>query len=151
MADLFHHFPIEAPLEPVWSAVSDPAGLDSWWTKTSSGIAELGSEYRLGFGPGFDWRAEVTRCSRSPDSARQENASFELGLVDAAEDWVGTRVSFELEGRERVTHVRFTHGDWSETNSHFRVSSFCWAMYLRLMKRFVEIGELVPYEDRLDA
>ncbi|MCH8956850.1 SRPBCC domain-containing protein, partial [candidate division KSB1 bacterium] len=38
-----------------------------------------------------------------------------------------------------------------EANEHYRVSCYCWAMYLRLLKRYVEHGETVPYEDRLDV
>jgi hypothetical protein len=36
-------------------------------------------------------------------------------------------------------------------SAHYRTSSFCWAMYLRLLKRYVEHGEVVPYEKRLDV
>ena len=35
--------------------------------------------------------------------------------------------------------------------SRHPTSTFCWAMYLRLLKRFVEAGEVVPYAERLDA
>jgi len=31
------------------------------------------------------------------------------------------------------------------------VSCYCWAMYLRIMRRYLEHGESVPYERRLDA
>ena len=34
---------------------------------------------------------------------------------------------------------------------HFRISSYCWAMYLRVLKRGVEFGEAVPYKDRLNV
>jgi hypothetical protein len=36
-------------------------------------------------------------------------------------------------------------------NEHYRISTFCWAMYLRLMKKAIETGEVVPYAVRLDA
>ena len=36
-------------------------------------------------------------------------------------------------------------------NAHYRTSAFCWAMYLRLLKKYVETGEVVPYERRLEA
>ena len=37
MADIFHHLRIKAPLGHVLQAVSSPEGLDTWWTKGSSG------------------------------------------------------------------------------------------------------------------
>ncbi|HJZ67403.1 MAG TPA: SRPBCC domain-containing protein [Blastocatellia bacterium] len=143
MHDIFQHFPIKASAMQVFDAVSTPTGLDAWWTKSSSGLPELGSEYKLGFGPGYDW---VARVSRS-DAGRE----FELEMTSSQEDWLGTRVGFELEEKDGATQVRFHHIGWPESNEHYRVSCYCWSMYLRLLKRYVERGEVVPYEERLDA
>jgi len=104
---------------------------------------EEGAEYELGFGPGYDWRAVVSRSV--PDK------EFELEIVSADEDWRGTRVGFFLDENEGVTQVRFHHTGWPESNDHYRVSCYCWPMYLRLLRRQVEHGEVVPYEDRLDV
>ena len=140
MADIFHDFKVQASPSRVFAAISSPSGLDQWWTKTSAGRPRLGAEYDLGFGPGYGWRAKVTRCE--PD------AEFELELVDAHEDWLGTRVGFELAGDGDATTVRFRHTGWPQANAHYRQSSYCWAMYLRIMQRAVVHGESVPYEER---
>ncbi len=102
-----------------------------------------GAEYGLWFGPEHDWRAVVSRCV--PDS------EFELEMTRAQEDWLGTHVGLSLTEKGGVTEVRFHHTGWPESNEHYRGSCYCWAMYLRLLKRHVEQGEFVPYEDRLDA
>lgn len=143
MADIFHHFPINAPAQRVFEVVSTPAGLDTWWTKSSSGQPEKNREYELCFGSTYDWRAVVSRCV--PDK------EFELELTSSQEDWQGTRVGFLLDEHEGVTQVRFHHTGWPESNEHYRVSCYCWAMYLRLLRRYVEHGEVVQYEDRLDV
>ncbi len=143
MADIVHHFPIKASRQQVFRAVSTPAGLDSWWTKRSSGEPAQGAAYKLWFGPEYDWRAVASRCV--------PNSEFELEIVSAHEDWRGTRVGFVLDEKEGVTQVRFHHLGWPEPNEHYRGSCYCWAMYLRLLKRYVERGEVVPYENRLDA
>ena len=143
MADIFHHFPVKASLDKVFLTLSTPAGLDSWWTKSSSGEPGQGAEYELGFGPGYEWRAVVSRCI--------PNAEFVLTLTSAEKDWQGTRVSFLLEEKDGLTQVSFLHTGWPEDNEHYRISCYCWAMYLRLMKRYVEYGEVVPYEDRLEV
>jgi uncharacterized protein YndB with AHSA1/START domain len=143
MADIPHHFPIKASAQRVFHAVSTPTGLDSWWTKCSAGRAEERAEYELWFGPEFDWRAVVSRCVPPRE--------FELEITRAQEDWLGTRVCFVLDQNEGVTQVRFCHSGWAESSEHYRVSCYCWAMYLRLLKRYVEHGEVIPYEDRLDA
>ena len=143
MADIVHDFPINASRERVFQAVASPAGLDSWWTKSSSGEPALGNEYVLWFGPEDDWRAVWSRCVA--------NAEFELRLTQSQEDWQDTRVGFFLEEKNGVTQIRFHHLGWPEASDHYRTSSFCWAMYLRLLRRYVENDEVVPYEARLDV
>jgi uncharacterized protein YndB with AHSA1/START domain len=140
---IHHDFPIKAPADAVYRAVSTPAGLDRWWTETSAGEAVVGAEFALGFGPEYQWRARVTEA--------RPGAAFELELVHADADWLGTRVGFRLEPRDRATMVRFSHTGWPHPNEHWRISSYCWAMYLRILRRALEHGEEVPYAERLDA
>ena len=143
MPDITHHFPINAPIDLVFRAISESAGLDQWWTKASEGTPAEGSEYALDFGPGYSWRARVTACV--------ENEVFELRLTDAHEDWKGSTVRLELSERDDMTHVAFRHSGWPAANGHYYTSCYCWAMYLRILKRYVEHGETVPYEQRLDV
>jgi hypothetical protein len=72
-------------------------------------------------------------------------------MTRADDDWKGTTLEFELEPSATSTRVRFRHLGWPEANAHHRTSAFCWAMYLRLLKRHVERGETVAYKDRLEA
>ena len=144
MADIISDVFINACPSDVFRAVSTPSGLDTWWTKTSSGTPEPGKKFELGFGPGYDWHARVTACR--PESA------FELEVFDSHPDWDGTRVGFRLELREGGrTQLSFYHAGWPEANEHWRVSCYCWPIYLRLLRRNLEHGELVPYESRLDV
>jgi uncharacterized protein YndB with AHSA1/START domain len=142
MADIYHDFPIQASLARVFEAFSTSNGLDAWWTKKSSGRPALGEEYVLWFGPQYDWRAQVTRCVAPSE--------FELQITRADQDWNGTRVGIRLDGQE-TTNVSFYHTGWPSANQHWRISCYCWAMYLRLLRRYLENGEFVAYEDRLDA
>jgi uncharacterized protein YndB with AHSA1/START domain len=145
MADILHDLPIAASAARVFEAVSTPAGLDRWWSLRAEGWPGRGAVFALDFGPGHDhWRAQVTEYAPSH--------TFELELVEAMPDWVGTRVRFELEpASDANTRLRFAHLGWPHASEHYRVSSFCWAMYLRLLRRNVETGEVVPYQQRLDA
>jgi hypothetical protein len=91
----------------------------------------------------FEWRAKVIRAVK--------DSEFELELVRADEDWTGTRVGFDLEERGATSWLRFAHVGWPKANEHYRISSHCWALYLRVLRRYVENGEIVPYEKRLGA
>ena len=143
MAEILHDFPIKVSPVRVFEAFATPAGLERWWTLRSAGTPKLGGEYTLHFGPEHDWRARVTRCIPGKE--------FELELTRATDDWVGSRVGVRLEGTRQGTQVRFSHTGWTEPSEHFRISSYCWAMYLRVLKRGLEFGEAVPYKDRLNV
>ncbi len=143
MADILHQFLIKAPAQQVYQAMATPAGLDAWWTKRCVGEPAEGAEYEFWFGPEFDWRGVVTRCAL--------NQELEWKITSADTDWEGTRVGFRLQEQAGVTAVNFYHRDWQTENDHFRISSYCWASYLRLLKRHVEYGETVEYEKRDEA
>lgn len=139
MADILYEFPVAASAARVFAALSTAEGLDAWWTLA----AVVGDGYELGFGAGYEWRAEVVE--------RKEGVAFVLRMTVADDDWRGTLVGFRLEEREGVTWVGFSHTGWPEANRHYRVSAFCWAMYLRLLKRYCETGEVMGYAGRLGA
>ena len=143
MADIRLEFPVAGPVDDVFRAISTPAGLNAWWTMDAEGTAEIGDRYRLGFGPGYDWTGVVTKC--------QPGRTLEWRIENSMPDWEGTLVGFELEEKEGGTRVWFHHTGWPEANAHYGQSCYCWAMYLRIMKRWIEFGEEVPYSERLNV
>lgn len=144
MPDIEYEFPIRGSLARVFTGVSTPAGLDQWWTLRSAGKPAAGGIYALDFGPGHFWRARVEACDAP--------TLFVLEFTEALPDWVGTRVQFHLSPIDaKRTTVRFTHAGWRDESQHYRVSAFCWAMYLRILRRHIESGDVVPYDKRLDV
>lgn len=143
MPDILQDFPIQAPPQQVFEAIATPAGLDAWWTLRCTGRPARGEIYEFDFGPGYVWRGRVIAC--------EAGRCLEWEMVEADADWTGSRVRFELEATARGTQLRFSHHGWPGANAHFRTSGYCWAMYLRLLKRYVERGEIVPYGARLEA
>jgi uncharacterized protein YndB with AHSA1/START domain len=141
MPDIYHTFSIAASAEKVFAGIATAEGLDQWWTKTSLVPSETGAECLLGFGPPYQWKAVVTKY--------EPGAAFELQMTQADDDWKHTRVGFLLTPKGNNTEVAFYHTGWPENNAHFRISSYCWAMYLRILSRYVALGEQVPYEKRL--
>lgn len=143
MPDIFHSFPIKAPLQKVFDGISLPKEIDNWWSKGCKGKPTLNETYQFHFGIPYDWEAVVSKYV--------PNTELEFTMTDSDFDWDGTRVGFVLDHREGVTNVQFYHTGWKEANEHYKISSFCWAMYLRLLKCYLEFGEMVPYEDRLSV
>jgi len=143
MPDIKHSLQIKTSIERVFDGISTPKGLDIWWTKSSAGIPQEGEEYSLFFGPSYEWRAHVFTCN--------PNRKFELKLSNANEIWTGTIVGFKLAEGDGFTQLDFYHSGWRDEVENYRVSSYCWAMYLRILKRYLEHGETVPYEKRLEV
>ena len=143
MADILQDFPINVAPGRAFDGVSQPALLDQWWTITSSGHPSVGAEYELDFGPDYRWRAVVTNA--------EPGAAFELRITEADADWRNTLVGFTFSATESGTSVRFYHKGWPEANGHYRTSCHCWALYLRILRRHLEFGEIVPYDLRLDV
>ncbi len=143
MPDILHDFPIAAEPGRVFEALCSPAGLNAWWTLAAEGEPGVGQRYRLYFGPGYDWVGVMRR--------HQPGREAEWEITEADADWRGTRVGFRLRPEGGATQVEFYHTGWPGVNSHYRTSCFCWAMYLRLLKRHIETGEVVEYQRRLDV
>lgn len=143
MPDIYLDLPVMAPPPRVFQALTSSQGLDAWWTLKSQGKPTLNETYQLFFGKEYDWRAKVIRCIFAD--------TFELQMTAADNDWMNTIVGFHLEPRDGATWLSFYHTGWPELNEHFRSSAQCWAQYLRLLKRYVEKGEVIAYADRLDV
>ena len=95
MPDIIHAFFVNASPGRVFEMFSRVEGMNRQWTKEASGEAKLD---RLYFGPGYDWRARVTRYV--------PGSEFELQMTEAHVDWaksqVGCRLTPEGEGKTRV-------------------------------------------------
>ncbi len=143
MCSIKHDFPVFASPQRVYDAFTTPDGLDTWWSLTSRGKPDVGEVYNLGFGPGYDWKAVVNIAVR--------DEAFELEFTDADPEWIGSKVGCRLSGDSERTNFEFYHTGWPEESEHYRISTFCWAMYLRIMKRNIEHGEVVAYADRLNV
>jgi uncharacterized protein YndB with AHSA1/START domain len=143
MADIYHTFTINASLKDVFNGISKPNGLNTWWTKTSKGKPVAGTTYLLNFGKQYQWKAIVTKA--------ELNNMFELQMTQADDEWIKTKIGFLLTAENNITEVSFCHSGWRNKSENYKFSGYCWAMYLRILKRYIEYGEKVPYEKRLSV
>ena len=143
MPDILHRLPVRASAAAVFELFAAPAGLNAWWTLDARGTAAVGEIYDFDFGPGYQWRGLLAACD--------EGRWIEWEMTQADADWTGTRVGARFTASGDRTIVDFYHSGWRHANEHYRTSSCCWAQYLRILRRFVEHGERVPYDTRLDV
>lgn len=122
---------------------ASPSGLSEWWTLTADGAPRTGATYGFDFGPGYAWEGVLT--------AFEPGHWIEWQLTVADADWEHTRVGVRLSVSGDSTVMDFYHTGWQEANEHYRTTNCCWASYLRVLRRFLEHGERVPYTERLDV
>jgi len=143
MYEILHDLHINAKPSQVYSLISTPGGLNKWWTKEAEGKAKEGNKFRFFFSKKYDWSGIVTRC--------QDKDYIQWKMVECDDDWDDTYVGFELFPKDGGTLVSFHHRNWKIKNDHYRRTNYCWALYLRLMKKYLEDDEFVPYDHRIDA
>jgi len=140
MAGIYHNFVIKASVAEVFKEISTVRGLNSWWTKKAEGKPISDIVYHLHFGEGYDWEAVVTKC--------EKDKRFELQMTIADKEWMKTKIGFNLTEVNEQTVVEFYHKGWESKSEQFKQSNFCWALYLRILRRHVEYGEKVAFEKR---
>lgn len=128
MSDIHHRIEIAAPLGAVYALVSSGHGFARWWaadvTAGADGPVELG----------FFRRATVYRLR--PDELKP--GSRALWRVESGQEWAGTRILFELEGRAEKTLLRFTHADWPEETDYFWSCNTTWGGLMFRLKAAAE-------------
>ncbi|MGW9512316.1 SRPBCC family protein [Embleya sp. NPDC055610] len=120
MADILHRIGVEhASPERVYEALTTVAGLAGWWTEKTSGETDLGGVLEFRFGPGgFDMKVVELDPGRI---VRWE-------VVDGPEEWVGTRVEWNLRQEGDFTIVLFKHEGWREPVEFMHHCSTKWAV-----------------------
>jgi uncharacterized protein YndB with AHSA1/START domain len=128
---LFH---ITASREKVYEAISSIQGLSNWWTLQTCGDSSPGGIIRFRFGEfGNDMRVLSMR----------KNEWLLWECVDGPDDWIGTRISFQLDdnGNKARTRVRFEHGCWKTANDFFAGCTFTWGRYMESLRQYCQTGK----------
>ena len=128
---LFH---ITAPREKVYEALTTIEGLAGWWTKQTCGESRPGGIIRFRFG-------ELGNDMKVLSMKRNEWLQWEC--VDGPDDWLGTRLSFQLDenGNKAKTRVRFEHSCWKNANDFFAGCTFTWGRYMESLRQFCQTGK----------
>lgn len=142
MPDILHQVPIQAPPDQVYAALTEQAGLGSWWTDDVSAKPEQGSVAEFGFEGG-----EVVFRMRVDELSPGRKVAWTV-LDPAPPEWDGTRVTWELSPADGGTSLRFGHRDWASTEGSFAAINYNWAYYLTSLKDYLEQGEGFPFRNQ---
>ena len=137
MADILHRVGIRSSRDDAYRALATRDGLAAWWTNDTRGESEVDGVLEFRFAPhgGFDMKV-----------LELEPAKRVLWQVVAGPDeWIGTKVSFDLRSDGDFTVVLFKHQGWKEPVEFMHHCSTKWATYLLSMKSLLESGQGAPY------
>lgn len=140
MADILHRIGVRASVDDVHAALTTIDGLAGWWTRDTDGDPAVDGVVRFRFDignpepDGFDMRVLET----------QPGALVLWEVVSGPEEWVGTRVRFELAQEDDWAIVLFGHEGWREQVPFMNHCSTKWASFLLSLKEYVETGRGRP-------
>jgi uncharacterized protein YndB with AHSA1/START domain len=145
MPDILHKVGTKSSsLEDTYEALTTREGLSAWWTADTQGESKAGGVLQFRFGAGgFDMKVlELHPIKR-----------VVWQVVDGPEEWVGTKISFDLKQEGDWTIVLFKHQGWKEPVEFMHHCSTKWGVFLLSLKSFLETGKGAPWpnEIKLDS
>ena len=145
MADILHKVGIKSSsLNDAYKALTTREGLAGWWTTNTQGESKVGGVLQFRFGTGgFDMKVlELHPATR---------VLWEV--VDGPEEWIGTKISFDLKQEGDWTIILFKHQDCREPAEFMHHCGTEWAVILLSLKSLLETGKDAPWpnEIKLDS
>jgi hypothetical protein len=145
MPDILHKVGIKSSsAKDVYQALASIDGLAAWWTSTTHGESKIGGTLQFRFGNGgFDMKVLEL----------QPEKRVLWRVVDGPEEWIGTRIGFDLEQRGDWIIVLFKHEGWKQPVEFMHHCSTKWAVFLLSLKALRETGKGSPWpnEIKLDS
>ena len=145
MPDILHKVGVRSSSpKDVYNALTTVEGLSRWWTTATEGESKIGDVLKFRFGNGgFDMKVLELYPARR----------VLWQVVDGPDEWIGTKISFDLEQRGDWTIVLFKHAGWTEAVEFMHHCSTKWAIFLLSLKALLETGKGAPWpnEIKLDS
>jgi uncharacterized protein YndB with AHSA1/START domain len=139
MVDILHRVGITTSQDAVYQALTTTEGLAGWWTTDVRGDGDAGGilQFRFEGAPdpgGFDMSVLEAKPA--------ERVLWEV--VAGPEEWIGTRVSWDLRTEGEYTIIMFAQQGWREPVEFMHHCSTKWATFLMSLKELVETGTGKP-------
>ncbi|MFN8355461.1 MAG: SRPBCC domain-containing protein [Spirosomataceae bacterium] len=131
MITIKHKFVIKATAEIIFNALTTQEGSSGWWAKQTIAKPEIGFVNEFTFGT-------VKNEIQVADLVVDKKVVWKV--LNAAPDWNGTTISFDIEAKEDKAILRFAHADWQTDGDFFAECNFAWARFMISLKSYCETG-----------
>ena len=109
MPDILNRVEVRSSANESYRALTTIGGLAGWWTSDTKGGADVGGTIKFTFGTRGFFDMKVLELAPGKRVLWQ--------VVDGPEDWVGTKVAFDLKEDNGSTVVLFKHQGRSRASS----------------------------------
>src|SRR4051812_12204328 len=141
MADILHRVGIRSSPNEVYKTLTTRDGLAGWWTNNTQGEGnKVGGTIRFRFSiagkeiGGFDMKVLELR----PDTG------VIWQVIDGPQEWIGTKVIFDLKKEGDWTIILFKHQGWKEPVEFMHHCTTKWGIFLMSLKALLETGKGAP-------
>jgi uncharacterized protein YndB with AHSA1/START domain len=118
--------------DAVFSALSDVDALTGWWTPAGGGT-EAGETLRFLMG-------DLEVVMRVDEADRPSRVHWSVLVCEAARDWEGTSITFDLEPVGTGTELRFQHHGLNPDLECFETCYAGWTRHLASLVEYVDRG-----------
>ncbi len=138
--DILHKVGItKSSPEKVYQALTTGEGLRGWWTQDTQGEFKVGGmilfRFKLKDGEGaIDMKVIELQSAKR----------VVWQVAGGPEDWIGTKIIWELRQEEGWTIVLFKHEGWKEAVEFMAHCSSKWATFILSLKALLETGKGSP-------
>jgi uncharacterized protein YndB with AHSA1/START domain len=138
--DILHRVGIRSSRDEVYRALTAREGLAAWWTNDTQGESKIGEVLKFRFSAdgkeigGFDMKVLELQPARR----------VLWQVVDGPDEWIGTKINFDLKQAGDHAIVHFKHLGWKEPVEFMHHCSTKWAIYLMSLKSLVETRKGSP-------
>ncbi len=143
MVDIMHRVGISAPQTEVYESLATIDGLAGWWTTTVTGDADPGGTIEFFFG-----RPEASAVMQVTEAVPGRRVAWRC-VGGAADEWIDTTVTFDLEREGDETVLRFAHAGWREPVEFMGHCTTKWGLFLLGLKAGLEGDKATPFPDEV--
>ncbi|MCF8716329.1 SRPBCC domain-containing protein [Joostella atrarenae] len=130
MESIEHINYVNVPVFKVYKTLIHEEGLGNIWTTKLKVKPEVGFVNEFDFDEGYLTKFKIVELV--------QNSKIVWECIASDEEWIGTKVSFELSERNKVTTIKLKHFDWRARTEFYGWCNYNWAMFLLRLKNYCE-------------
>ncbi len=143
MPDILQRVGIKGSLDDVYQALATRDGVAGWWSSETTGDSKVGGVLKFRFTAAG---AEIGVIDMKVLELHPANRVL-WQVVGGPDEWIGTKVSFDLKQDGDYCIVLFKHQGWKEAVEFMHHCTTKWAIFMMSLKSLVETGKGAPSPD----